>query len=292
MRRLSIPIVFISRNCPHYVGYALRQAKRHNDGADIHLVSSDPDFSCPPHVQRHSIAIYSNGADAFAADYVHIAVNPYDFELFCFQRWFILLEFMEQNEIDLCFCADTDVLLYCNVTDIYPQFGECDYTALHHKHFTSLHSSYIHLKVVRDFCSFLMNYYRTKRYTDIITDYPPGSGIRHFSDMYAFCLFEKECKWRGCDYDQFAKGFMFSHVVYPERICWKQSLPIERGANIRHLTLHCQGGTKFLMPLYYNLSAFPLLLDGYLKSRALMKTACSAINRAHSRLLSRVRCHQ
>ena len=38
-------------------------------------------------------------------------------ELFCFQRWFVLYEFMKEQKIDKVFCMDSDVLLYTDASE-------------------------------------------------------------------------------------------------------------------------------------------------------------------------------
>ncbi len=69
------------------------------------------------------VGLYGNSAAEFAAHYEHMSGNHQAFEQFCFQRWFILHEWMEKNNVPIAFYQDSDVLLYCNVTEEYPLWG-------------------------------------------------------------------------------------------------------------------------------------------------------------------------
>lgn len=48
----------------------------------------------------------------FKTHYVHMSSNPLKFELICFERYFLLYEFMKKKEINSCIMMDSDVLLY------------------------------------------------------------------------------------------------------------------------------------------------------------------------------------
>lgn len=94
---ISTPIIFIHQGKANYLPYALGQAQFSCPNAQIILLGTkenqslikSPLLKNPPIFP--SIADYSVQAREFGQVYFHQSNNSYDYELFCFQRWFVLL---------------------------------------------------------------------------------------------------------------------------------------------------------------------------------------------------------
>ncbi|MDF2681172.1 MAG: hypothetical protein K0R47_2362 [Brevibacillus sp.] len=118
---MSLPIVFIHRGDDDYLGYALAQAKWSNPNSPILLLGKTINQQFAQNGIIHvMIDDYMETAVNFAKVYKHIHYMPYEYNLFCFQRWFILRDFMRHHNIPKCCYLDSDVMLYTDVNQ--PQF--------------------------------------------------------------------------------------------------------------------------------------------------------------------------
>lgn len=111
----DIPIIFIHKGNSFYLKDSLWQAKQYNKRV---ILLGDESNNQYPEIEFHLMNRYSSGAQYLAQIYKHFgSLHTYDYQLFCFQRWFILKEFMEANNIPMCFYCDSDIMLYCNISE-------------------------------------------------------------------------------------------------------------------------------------------------------------------------------
>lgn len=128
MKRRSdkIPVIFIHTGEAPYLRYTLSQAKISNPDATIYLIGDESndrfDF-----IEHRLIEDYAEGAELFSKIYKHLSSNSYHFELFCFQRWFILKEFMFEHKIEKCVYLDSDVMLYADLVQEQAKFSSFDF---------------------------------------------------------------------------------------------------------------------------------------------------------------------
>ncbi len=129
---MSVPIIFIHKNIHNgnnsYLNYSLSQAHLLNPDSPIYLITDDvrPTMSFVNYVQLHD---HDLEAKLFAELYKHMSTNNFEHELFCFQRWFIIQDFLKKNEINDFLYLDSDVLLFCNVgTEFRKLKGVYDFT--------------------------------------------------------------------------------------------------------------------------------------------------------------------
>jgi hypothetical protein len=151
-----IPVILIHKGYQDYLGCAINQALKNNP---VHLIGD----ASPPII--HDSFKFSNlneyclECDEFRSHYEHLNTTPVEFEIFCYQRWFILKNFMLRNNLDKIFYIDSDVLLFANMTTEWEKFNQYEMTLLHR---TAAISSFITLKGVTDFCNLLMSTYKDK----------------------------------------------------------------------------------------------------------------------------------
>lgn len=113
---MTLPIIFIHRTDDAYLYYILRQAKLSNPNSDVILLGSKSNAKYISNDTKHfMIDDYSEGASNFAKSYKHLSSNEYHYNLFCFQRWFVLRDFMRKHKIPECWVFDSDVMLYTNI---------------------------------------------------------------------------------------------------------------------------------------------------------------------------------
>jgi hypothetical protein len=115
---MNISIIFIHKGYDEYMEFTLRQVKYSNPNSDIILLGDESNNKFPflKHVDLNK---FHESATEFAKIYKHYSTNPYNFELFCFQRWFIIKEFLEKNNYSKTFVFDTDIMLYSNISQYY-----------------------------------------------------------------------------------------------------------------------------------------------------------------------------
>jgi hypothetical protein len=147
-----IPVVLIHSGNPDYLQYSIKKALQNNE---VHLIGDvDPNIE---NLNFHYISDYiTEDYHKFISCYKHLSTCPYDFELFCFLRWFLLREFMNRNNIEVSFYIDSDVMLYVNVNEEYHKFIQYDFTLLHR---TAAVSSFITKVGIENFCNFLIKTY-------------------------------------------------------------------------------------------------------------------------------------
>lgn len=89
---------------------------------EIILIGDDSN-RCPPFVRHWHYSNYCASAFKFAQHYLHLSGNDHDFELFCFQRWFVLRDFMALHAIEKAVYVDSDTMLYDDLEDDWELLG-------------------------------------------------------------------------------------------------------------------------------------------------------------------------
>lgn len=152
---MNIPVIMIQLGSQEYFKKVIEQARKFNDNV---FVIGDMLPPC-----QYDIRGYSQSTDEFSAIYEHLSTNNRKIELMCFNRWFILKDFMEKHGIDVSFHIDTDVMLYTNVNTMWDYFSQFDFTLSHRCCGSNSYFTYHGLK---NFCNFLMNFYNKKNSYD------------------------------------------------------------------------------------------------------------------------------
>ena len=93
----KVPVIFIHKGSEDgYLEYAIRQAKKNDN--EVYLLGGEETKKYEPLLDEfHMIDEYTLTSDAFTKVYEPLStLGP--FETFCFQRWFILYDFMKEPE--------------------------------------------------------------------------------------------------------------------------------------------------------------------------------------------------
>lgn|SRR3989338_4958031 len=265
------PIIFIHKGYSAYSYFSLKQARHSNPDTDIYLIGdkSNDRFNFIRHVLMDD---YSHRASSFGKVYKHYSTNSHQFELFCIQRWFILSEFMEKEREKSIFVCDSDLMIYCNISEQNKRFK--DYTASccypdhqdNYRWSASAHNSFWTADAINSFCSFIFEIYTTdkmkileEKWNYHILNKIPG-GICDMTLLYLFVK-ENEDKiynlLKVMDYSVYDDNINCSENYLrneyqikdsKKEIIWKDNHPycynINLNAEIKFLTLHFQGGAK------------------------------------------------
>ncbi|EKE27742.1 MAG: hypothetical protein ACD_3C00158G0001 [uncultured bacterium (gcode 4)] len=287
----SIPIILIHKWYQSYLDYSLLQAKKLNPESEIYLIGDDANkFLWNKYSIKHvSINDFDDSIQEINQTYVHLSWNSSHYELFCFQRWFILSEFTNRFNFDKFVYIDSDILLYTNVTE------EINTMNLNNPIFemayvwTSWHTCYFNSrKAIQDFCEFILSNYTDKdrlSYLEIFyNNYSKENTTWWVSDMFMFWLY-KQFKHKIIDLAEIIDWSIYDlnfncanntynfWLIFPdiytnykyEPIIFKTYLNTKKILNfenwmywltndnkIRFNTLHLQGFSKSYMKYFYN----------------------------------------
>jgi hypothetical protein len=273
------PIVFIHSTDSAYLKYVLAQARASNPEAPIYLLGDEAN-NAYTFVEHRPFMHYSEGARQFRALYKHFSTNSAPYELFCFQRWFILRDFLSEYGFQRCVYLDSDILLYAHVATDATKFANYDFTLTENINACTF---FLNRKQALDgFCRFLVDLYSGKEpyfYDRMLAHY--ATRLKHglpggVCDMTAFQLYHEAHFGAIGDASQIiddslydpaittpAPGFEMENGV--KKISWKNELPhgkhVATGKEITFNSLHLQGESKSLMPSLVQKHARKVLED-------------------------------
>ena len=268
-----IPVVLIHRGYQDYLKYSILQACRNNYVYLISDVKINTELF-PKNFELVNIEDYSEGFNNFKNNYEHFNTTPYDFEVFCYHRWFILRNFMLKHNFDVTFYIDSDVMLMSDVEEEWDKFSQYHMTLAHR---SAAVSSYMTYSGVDNFCNMLQKIYSEKDgydFNKIVSHYKvrrqhglPG-GV---CDMTLFEYFHYHAELGGgpgrvgemmqiidgstydhninaADQDfEFINGL--KHLKFSEGKIYCKNLHLNK--DIKFNSVHCQGGAKPLMENIY-----------------------------------------
>tara|TARA_R110000744_G_scaffold45433_2_gene100901 strand:+ start:5373 stop:6194 length:822 start_codon:yes stop_codon:yes gene_type:complete len=154
---MKIPVILIHNGCQDYLTCAINQALKNNP---VHLIG-DGSLTGIGHENFNfeKIEDYKDECNEIRSVYEHLNTTPAEFEIFCYQRWFILKAYMKKNNLEKIFYIDSDVLLFTDVTKEWKKFDQYTMTLLHR---SAAVSSFITLEGVENFCNLVLSTFRNK----------------------------------------------------------------------------------------------------------------------------------
>lgn len=132
-----------------------------------------------PFVEYYNSSDYFGEAAEFAKIYRHYSTNPYGFELFCLQRWFIINEFIKKQDIESFLHIDSDVLLYSDFSK-EKELLECISQYDMSVSYLSLHTSFFNSQnVLERFCNFITGVFENEEFFKQFEQYPEKTTIAY-----------------------------------------------------------------------------------------------------------------
>ncbi len=190
-----INILFLHKNDSWYLPYSLRQCVTSNPSARVILLGDESNRKYNGIVEHHCISNYFQRADAFSKLYINYSTWPGDYELFCMQRWFIWLEFMEKFNIEEALLPDTDVLI---MQDVEKYLNEIPRPFA----FTKGTSNYMGFMFISrselsSICDFFVRQYKeetkTGKLKSMYDEYLLSAKEGGISDITLFAMYENQC---------------------------------------------------------------------------------------------------
>ena len=279
----AYPIIVLHKGSSDYLKICLAQAKFSNPNSRIILLGDESNelLAKQAGAEHYLICNYFSKALEFEKIYKHYSTNSYNFELFCFQRWFVVDEFINSEGLDKFLHIDSDVLLYADFSkelEFIDFINNYDLTYSH----ASAHTSFFNSRrALCEFCNFIFEIFSDDSFVAQFEKSPDNdkiyfkqgelelSLIKPLSDMtlvYFFtklnrlkCLdFTKVDFQNSCVNDNFSSNSMlcspFGNICYtvfdncniPYFIDTRDSVP----KLLKMYSIHFQGWKKGLMSKY------------------------------------------
>lgn len=258
----NIPILIVHKGDSFYLEPVLRQIRQFNPANRICLISTI-DTNHYDFVEHYLVDDYMQSAQKFAEKYVHLSINPYDYELFCFQRWYVINDFIKEHGITYFLCLDSDVLMYCDVNKAFSQFLKYDFTIckVMGPCFTLFNSTSIEV-----FCNYMSSFYSDKKAFSRLEEFQKIVKDGGVCDMTMFTWYQQDVSDnvldliypvndKSCFDGNISDSMGFEMKNGKKKIYWIENLPFgkltETGEFFRFNGLHLQGGAKHQMHRYW-----------------------------------------
>lgn len=200
---MTTNIIITHRGNPKHLKYVLAQVKATNPNANIVLMG-DASNDKYPFVKHAYLSDYFDMAAEFAKVYIHMNATSIEYELFCYQRWFCVYEYMKKHNLTDVFSLDSDVLVYDNLDNLRNVLSKYDF-AVSAKQLNAENPGwwiagppigYFHIDALKQMLDFFTNSYRDKKYLKLFDKKMAWHKSRNepygICDMTQIFLFVKE----------------------------------------------------------------------------------------------------
>ncbi|HYG86711.1 MAG TPA: tetratricopeptide repeat protein [Azospirillum sp.] len=241
------PIIYVHFGNADYLKFSLAQSLRSNPRSRIIMLGDSANRY--EHVEHHRLAAFMDRTRPVRAAYRHNSPNSYVYELFCVERWAILLEFCRRHGIREAFTLDSDVMPFLDFTENRAVFAGADI------HFTENSGHFCHFTIdgLARFCAFLQGALEDGRY-DAVSRYSDMTIVDDFRSVepHGNLGIPRD----GLVFDgnlRMAQGFRTGDGVKLIRFADGGAYGVleDTGADVRFGTLHFQGKAKPLMAEAY-----------------------------------------
>ena len=210
-----------------------------------------------------------NNVNNFRKYYKHNKQNTnYEFELMCFERWFVLLEIIKKYKIDRCLYIDSDILYYWNVDEEFKRIEKYWNYELAYPDF-SWHTTYIFSQTaLKNFCEFMMRCYNDEDMYKKLLNWPLiyQSWISDMSifQMYNYNYPEKVFDLTKNYWDNIVYDWFINEPEWYNAIFWKKYFTLRNNKiyiykdnkKLETKTLHFQMHMKSYMWLVFEKNIF------------------------------------
>lgn len=277
----SIPILIFHKGNSPYLRDCLVQARKTNPSSRLILLG-DKENECLAQDEalkglEHFDADSFPGFKEFLPIYRHCSFLNYNFEIVCIQRWFVMRDWARQFGVKRFLHLDSDVLLFCNVTELAQRFDKYDMTFMRWDadrllaHFFLLNR----IEFLDEFCEYILKIYqndseferlvkrsmnenRVRQQDPWISDMSLLAGFYDVSGCNAYFL--ENAREEGLFFDDritlagsFQKEFGILRKHKIKKVRFLDGHPFvftQEGKPMEVQMLHFHSFTKFLMPYF------------------------------------------
>lgn len=251
-------LVFLHRGASPYLYYVVKQARRWNPRSEIVVLSDLP----RPELRRVATVVsldrYLDGAAKLARIYQHLSGNSPSFELFCFQRWFVLREYLAAHPAERLVHLDSDVLTFVSFDSEFARLGSFDVGIVG---FQGPQSMLIaNAAFIPALCDHITRLFaeESAQLATMYAEWKTKTDNTAVSDMHALHTLLAKGAFRQIDLAVVRDDMAYDGVIHEAEgyaladgqklLAWRRGQPwgmLEKGgALVRFATLHCQGPSK------------------------------------------------
>ncbi len=112
-------ILYFNRGNPFYLKYSIAQTVEVCRGSRVILLGDESNRRLDL-CEWHPVSSCWASAERFASMYRHFSTNDREFDLGCFQTWFVFDEFARKESLSgPLVCLDHDILLYQDIDLVF-----------------------------------------------------------------------------------------------------------------------------------------------------------------------------
>ncbi|MBR0193214.1 MAG: hypothetical protein IJQ31_14230 [Thermoguttaceae bacterium] len=226
---------------------------------------------------EHYEAEAFSGFESFLKVYKHCSALSFRFETLSFQRWFVMREFVKRFGIKRFLHIDSDVLLFCDVTELASRFEGYDVTLMHWDETRNMGHFFLlnRMEFLDEFCEYVLKIYQDDAEFERLKSKNFSknkkrkksfwiSDMSFLGDFYECvgdkAFFLEECRKDGLFFDDritypnsFQAEFGVRRKQRIKKVRFLEGRPFvftEDGKPMVVQMLHFHSFTKFLMPYY------------------------------------------
>ncbi len=271
------PIIFIHTGNSWYLPYTIYQLKKTNPNTPIYLIGDHKNKQFHKWTNHIDAANFTHLTSTLKNVYIHKSTLGEEFEFNCIARWFILLEFMNLNNIDKCIYLDSDILVYKDLSKVEKNFSKYDMTWCGF----SAHTNFItNRKALENYCKNVIDCYSNKfpnelRNKSLYHQVISGKTNMNISDMTFFHDYNLRYPNSLLDISLPNEKGTFDRSIEDTRvfegdqndfkkIYWQKKKPyckeIASQKLIPFVTLHFQGKGKKILKFYFSKRTIPFYI--------------------------------
>jgi len=276
---------------PRYLFIAMENCRSYNPTVPVYLIGDQ----CNPKLKQldvNFLSIDELGSDKereFVEKYQHVSGNSYDYERFCFLRWFYIDSAIKMLNLTHALHLDSDCILASSIEDLFSEFDE-------DKDLKCGWKGQPHCLLIKKGLDRLIDYY-ISAFTDEAIEAWKSEGLGdNYSDMHLLDRYLQKHPERVSVFPENEPGFLEMNMMVPEgyevwpgkkplkRVYWEvgnnRLVPnikkIESGALTRCVALHYKGSAKRYMKKF---NAPANAIGALLKLRCILYNKLPPINR-------------
>lgn len=280
---MNLPVFFIHTGFKKHIYYAVKQADKYN--REVILIG-DPTNKNVTNRWYNINEYIDERLNIFEKVYKHMSNNNYNFEFFCFKRYFILYDFVKKYEIKQFMMLDSDLMSYIDFSTIdfdkydvgYYMVNQSD---INYNWAISPHCSYWTSEALNDFIDFIITVYKDEiNKLEEKWDYHKKNNLSGgICDMTLLYLWNEKKRWNAYNtgfvnslkgvFDSFISSGIINdqkYIMNPlfniKRIHFIHNIPYfcnEMEKKVQAYTIHAQGRRKMFIRNFYYCNNFQIL---------------------------------
>lgn len=253
----SSTIIVIHKGTSDFLLYCLLQSA--SCGYRTVLLTDNDEYRYVPGVTIEMISDYEASALAFRKKYIHIGVNSEEYERFCYERWFVLHEFLSRHpEHGPVIAIDSDVLVYPGIEKLSAILGKYELTDI------PWFNYFRNAESLAGYLRYVSGIFSSEGELQNLAGKYAFHGHPHLSDMFLFTEYARIAnaaplrdfgRFIGID-DCIRDIQHFQNINHHKVVSFADGIPFckpDVGGETRYFAFHFQGGSKALMEFHHTI---------------------------------------